>query len=125
MKIVKNDSLTALKSVFVISMGLLFLNLIFHWYWALIASFVIGISGVLSGFIAEKIHYLWMKLAYFLNMVFPNLFLTLVFYIILTPIAFLYRIFRRQDALLLKSNPGSTFLFKQRTFTADDFKNPW
>jgi hypothetical protein len=125
MKMMKKDSLTALKSVLVITMGLLLLNLVFHWKWALFASLFIGISGVLSGFVADKIHYLWMKLAYLLNLVFSNLLLTLVFYLILTPIAFLYRLFRRQDALLLKRNPGSTFFIKQRTFNADDFVNPW
>jgi hypothetical protein len=121
----RKEPLIALKSVLAISMGLLLLNLIFHWKWAIIASFLIGSSGVLSGYIAEKIHYLWMKLAFYLNLVFSNLLLSLVFYIILTPIAFLFRLFRSQDTLLLKRNPGSTFLVKQRTFNADDFVNPW
>jgi hypothetical protein len=125
MGMMKKDPLSALKSVLVISMGLILLSMIFHWKWAIIASFFIGISGVLSGYFAEKIHYLWMKLAFLMNLVFSNLFLALVFYVILTPIALLYRLFRREDALLLKRNPGSTFTIKQRTFNADDFVNPW
>ncbi len=50
--------------------------------------------------------------------------LFLVYYLILTPIAFLSRI-GKKDPLKLKAPEKSNFIFNHHAYTAKDLENPW
>ena len=50
--------------------------------------------------------------------------LFLVYYLLLTPIAFLSRI-GNKDPLKLKAPEKSNFVFKKHKYSADDLRNPW
>ena len=50
--------------------------------------------------------------------------LFLIYYIILTPIAFLSRI-GSKDPLMLKAPSKSNFILKTHKYTAKDLENPW
>jgi hypothetical protein len=50
--------------------------------------------------------------------------LFLVYYLILTPLAFLSRI-GNKDPLKLKAPQTSNFVFKKHKYSADDLRNPW
>lgn len=113
------------RTVLVITVGFLMIYLITEWNGWLIISFFIGIAGILSGFLARKIEWAWMKLTWVLSLIVPNILLTLVFYFILTPIALLSKLFAKEDPLILKNNRNSMFKKHNKEFGPKSFENPW
>ncbi|MFK7933167.1 MAG: hypothetical protein AB8G22_06630 [Saprospiraceae bacterium] len=113
------------QTVLVICIGLVILHWWSQWNWALMAAIVIGLLSIISPFIAKKIDLLWMKLAYVLSLFVPNILLSVVYFLLLVPIALLARIFGGKDALQLKKQDSSTFKNRKVTFTAADFEKPW
>jgi hypothetical protein len=113
------------KTVLVITVGFLVFHLIFGWAWAIYASLSVGILGLLSTSIAQGIEWLWMKLTWVLSLIIPNILLSLVFFIVLTPVAWLSRLFGAGDPLMLKRGQSSTFKEVNKTFNAKSFEHPW
>ncbi len=113
------------RTVLTITAGFLVIYLIWGWQWALITALVSGIAGVLSTRLAGFIHWLWMKIAWLLSFIIPTLILTLIFYIILLPLALLSRIFRKEKPVVLENTRDSMFRDNIKIFGKDDFKNPW
>lgn len=85
--------------------ALLFLSLV--WKWA-----------------AEKIAWLWLKFGEGLGWINSKILLGVIFFIVLTPMALLRNLFKK-DELKLKRDSGSTFHERNHTYTAKDLKNPW
>ena len=113
------------KTILVITVGFLVVFILTHGRWALYTSLIVGILGVLSNFIAEKIEFLWMKLSWLLSQIIPNILLTLVFYLFLTPIALISRIFGEKDQLILKNNKTSVFKENKKSFSPESFEKTW
>tara|TARA_B110000858_G_C17578100_1_gene369978 strand:+ start:197 stop:571 length:375 start_codon:yes stop_codon:yes gene_type:complete len=113
------------KTVLVITIGMLVVFMATQWQPALIISMVIGLIGIFSHYLAIKINFLWMKLTWVLSLIVPNILLSIVFYLILTPIALLSRIFLKKDDLFLKNESHSLFKVYNKKFNEDSFKNPW
>ena len=74
------------KTVLVIVTGFLIVYVLSAWRWALFTALIIGIAGLASAFLARWIDYLWMQLAQLLSLIIPNILLSAVFYLILTPL---------------------------------------
>lgn len=119
---VKTDPI---RTVLTITVGFLVIYMVTHQPWALWVALVIGAIGVFSTWLAEKIDWLWMKLAWLLSLVVPNIVLSVIFYLFLFPIALLARIFGQKDPLLLKNNVASVFRKVDKAFTKASFENPW
>ena len=113
------------KTVLVITVGMLVVYLLTNWQWSLYTALIIGILGVLSDYFAKKIDYLWMKLAWVLSLIVPNILLSIVFYLFLTPIALISRIFGEKDQLGLKNNKDTLFKNSNKKFDPTSFENPW
>ncbi len=116
-----NPSQTAL----VITLGFLVIYLISKQPWALYTSLGVGVAASMSSYLAAKIEWLWMKLAWVLSLIMPNVLLSLVFYLILTPIAWLSRLFGASDPLQLKNNTDSLFKNVEKPFEKKQFEQPW
>lgn len=112
------------KSMLTISMGFLTLHLIFLWKWAIIISLLIGIIGITSPFLSNKIEWVWMKLADLLGLIVPKILLTLVFFLFLFPIALLYRIFNK-DTLMLSKKYNSYFIDVKKEMDKKSFERTW
>lgn len=69
---------------------------------------------------------LWWKLGQFLGTILTKITLTLVFYLLLTPIAFLFRIFNREIYLFFKDKSRDSF-FKDVNveYKKEDFEKLW
>ena len=98
MKISHKDTF---KTILVITIGMLLIHLIFSQDWALYLAVFIGLSAIISTFLATKIEWAWMKLAWVLSKIIPNIILALIFYLVLTPVALLSRLFGEPDPLKL------------------------
>ena len=71
----------------------------------LIASLMIGLIGVFS---ERKVTWVWEKIAHILGTFNSYVLLTAIFFIFLTPVAFLFKL-TRKDNLKLKAQKGSIY----------------
>lgn len=121
-KLQKTDPI---KTVLVITVGMLIVFALTQWEWAFNAAVIIGLLGLISSFLAKQIDFLWMKLAWVLSLIVPNIILSIIFYFLLTPIAFLSRLFGKKNLLNLKNNTDSLFKDYNKDFDKPSFEKPW
>jgi cytochrome c oxidase subunit IV len=113
------------KTILTITIGFLIVYIITDLNWALLVALFVGLAGLLSSFIAQKIDFLWMKLAWVLSLIVPNILLSLIFFAFLFPIALLSKLFGKKDPLILKNTRDSLFITSNKTFDKSSFEKPW
>jgi len=113
------------KTVLVITVGMLVVHWLTGWAWAFHAALLVGTLGALSGRVAGWIDFAWMKLTWVLSLIVPNIILSLVFFLVLTPVAWLSRLFGEKDPLILKNPADSVFKSNKKSFDPASFEKPW
>jgi len=121
----KNTKTNPTKTVLIITIGFLLVYLVSKWHWAIYVSLVIGLAGAFSDYLSKKIDFLWMKLAWVLNLIVPNILLGIIFYIFLVPISLLSKLFSKSDPLTLKNKTGSIFKTSNKSFDKASFEKTW
>lgn len=121
----ENSKMNPQKTLLTISTGLIVLFLIFKFKWLLTAALVVGIIGITSDWLSEKIEWAWMKLAWVLSLIMPNILLSIIFFLVLTPVAFLNRLFGKKDPLMLKPQKESLYRSYQKSFDQAYFEKHW
>ncbi len=86
--------------------------------------FLMGISLISEKF-AIFVDFLWNKLAGFLGFIVPNILLTFIYFIVLTPIAFLSKIFKAKTNFRTQNLNSTTFIDLEKEYTKESFRNPW
>ena len=109
------------STIIVLQTALLITYLYFKWNGLLIAALILGLSAIISPFIAKIIHDIWMKFALAIGQVSNTIILTFVFMLIIVPTGFLHKCFKRS----VPKSPGSRFYDRRHTFTKEDFEKPW
>ena len=71
------------------------------------------------------IDFLWMKLTWLLSLIIPRIILSLLFYLFLTPLAFLSRIFGDGDPLQMKKPASSMFRVEEPLSGPTSFEKMW
>lgn len=125
MSVVKQKKSEPVKTLLVIVVGMLVIHLLTQHKWALWVSVAVGLSGLISPFLAKQIDFLWNKLGELLSMIVPNILLSLIFFIFLTPIALLSRLFGKKNPLDLKNSEASLFKDHNKPFDKASFEKPW
>jgi len=118
----KND--TSRTTVLIISMGFLVLYIVFDWNWAIYISLVVGISGAISIFLANKIEWIWMKLAKILGYIVPNILLSAIFFLFLFPISLMSKLVTK-DPLKVSNKYKSHFSDIERSIDKASFEKTW
>jgi hypothetical protein len=113
------------KTILVITVGFLVIYFFSGFKWSLYTAIIVGVLGLLSDLLAKKIDYLWMKLTWVLSMIVPNVLLSVIFYLFLTPIALLSRIFGKKNQLTLKNTKDSLFKENTKKFEKSSFEKTW
>ena len=108
-----------------IVVGFLVLFAIFKAPWLLWVSLVVGVLGLLSDTFAGLVTKVWLKFAEVLGRINGSILLTLIFFIFLTPIAFLMRVIKKGDELSLKKPEGSNYTERNHQYRAKDLENIW
>ncbi len=121
----KKNSTDPIMTVLTICVGFVGFYLLYKQIWLLQASFIIGLAGILSTFIREKIDYIWQKLIKILSLIVPNILMSIVFYVFLFPISMLAKFFSKNDPLMLKNKGSSTFVDSQKEYVKAYFEKPW
>lgn len=123
LEFIKSDRETA-KTQLVIVVGLLVLAAIFQNEYIAYVSLIIGLICIAIKPIGDRIVWGWYKLAELLSKVMNPLILGIVYYLFITPIALLFRLFGN-DPLGLKEQKGSVYESRDHTFEKKDLINPW
>lgn len=112
------------EALLVIVTGFLLLYLVYEKDVFLYISFGIGVLSVFIKPLAKWIAIGWFKLGDALGFVVSKVVLGIVFYILLVPIALVYRLFNK-DALSLIYQDKSLWNKRNHKYTASDLKNIW
>lgn len=121
MKLKSNPSLTILTIIF----GLLLFNYFIENKIALYFSLLLSGIGVFSIKIPIIVEKIWFKISYILSQIIPNILLSLIFFLILTPIALLSRLFKSKTNFISKNNQVTTFVPQRKSFDKKSFERAW
>lgn len=121
MKIKSNPSLTVLTIVF----GLLLFNFIFDSKILLYISLFLTGLGVFSIEASIIIERIWFIISSILSRIIPNVLLSLIFFLILTPTALLSKLFKSKTEFKSKNNHKSTFKIVNKRFDKKSFERAW
>lgn len=121
MKIKSNPSLTLLTIVF----GLLFFNYFFDNEIIFYVCLLLSGIGVLSNKSSVVIEKIWFKVTYILSQIIPNILLSLIFFLFLTPIALLSRLFKSKTDFNSINNQDTTFKTQNKSFVKESFERAW
>jgi hypothetical protein len=121
MKIKSNPSLTILTIVFGLLLFYFFLDKkeLSH-----VCLFISGV-GVFSSKLSVIIEKIWFKLSFLLSQIIPNILLFIIFFFILTPFAFLSKVFNAETDFSSKNNKGSNFKTLNKIFDKRSFEKNW
>ncbi|PWK26352.1 hypothetical protein LV89_02523 [Arcicella aurantiaca] len=118
-----------LETMLVITVGMLVLYFVFREKtWAnnlLIASLVIGLIGVFSDFLSEKVAWVWGKIAHYLGTFNSYVLLSIIFFVFLTPVAFLFKLTRKDSLKLKAQKNGTVYEERNHLYVAKDVENVW
>lgn len=121
MKIKSNPHLTILTIV----LGLMILNYFIDSVYIEYIILLLVIFAVTSKKITFIIEKIWFKFAYVLSQIIPNILLSLIFYLLLTPLSFLSRLFKSKTNFKSVNNSNSIFVDKIKKFSKDSFERTW
>jgi hypothetical protein len=120
------EQLKAYKSIVTMVIGFLVLFLLFKKTVLLYLAVGVFLVSALSPVAAEFVYKWWMKLAMLLGKINSTILLTLIFFVLLTPIAWLYRLFNKDPLQLKKNfNKPSYFISRNHTYTKADLEKMW
>jgi hypothetical protein len=85
----------------------------------------IGLAGLLIPAAASLIHYGWSKLTLALGFISRNVLLTVVFIIILVPLAILRRLFGKAGMRLKTGNAHTFYTERNHLYKKEDMENVW
>tara|TARA_Y100000590_G_scaffold286390_1_gene322240 strand:+ start:1372 stop:1752 length:381 start_codon:yes stop_codon:yes gene_type:complete len=83
--------------------------------WSLVLSVIFLVLGILNSKLLNPLNILWFKFGLFLGKIISPIIMGLVFFVVVTPIAILLKIFRK-DVLSLKKNSSNTYWKKKSDY---------
>src|SRR5688572_12308514 len=106
------------------------LGLLVIWYFTGIAILIycclaLVMIGLLFPSVTSIITWIWFKIAEILGWFMSKFLLSVIFYLVLVPIAFLSRLFITNSLNLKKSNNTSYFQNRNHKYTSEDMEHPW
>lgn len=118
----KNAS--ASSTILVIVVGFLVLSYIFEAKSLVLIATVIGVVALVFPVTGRWIEFVWFKFAEVLGWINARLILGIVFFVILFPIALLYRL-SAKNPLNIRKVQGSLFVTRDHNYSKKDFENMW
>ena len=103
--------------------GLLYL--FFEWELAFWVGLLLGSGGLLSRKLREAIHMLWVFLSQKLGSISSYILLGILFFLILSPLAWIRRRIKSPDSFHPASNSHSNFEQRNYIYTPEDLNKPW
>ena len=114
-----------LETLGVLALFFLVLNVVSHRPVFVYFALALLIVGLFIKPLAAQISKGWLKFAEVLGTFNSKLILSLTFYLFLTPIAFLFRLFTKNPLMLKTENAASFYTERNHTYTAADLEKMW
>jgi hypothetical protein len=125
-EIMNLDRLATSKTINVLTLAVLIAFLFFGTQWFLWLALLLSLGNTVESRVTSTLARYWMKFAAVLGAFNSKVILTLTFYLILTPIAFVYRIFNHHSVDHFRVNKRlSYFEERNKTYTQADFEKTW
>ena len=118
-----NDKKTG-EGILTVTVGLLIVRFLFDLPIVVNIALGVGLIGLFIPFLAKYIAWAWFKLSEGIGAVTSRVLLTVIFFFVLAPIAYLSRIFTKSD-LQLKRQNNSYFTERNHRYEPKDFENVW
>jgi len=122
----KPEQLQELETLTVLAAFLLVLGLFLHRQVLVYAALALLLIGLFIRPMARIISRVWLKFAEMFGAITNKILLSTVFFLFLTPLAFLFRLFSK-NSLHLKRESGTQSLYIERNhlYTHSDFEKMW
>lgn len=114
-----------IKAQLVIVTGLVVLYFIFKSNYFLIAAAVVGVISLAIPVAGDLIVKGWYKIAEILGAINGKILLSVVFYIVLFPVALISKIGKKNQLGLKKESEGSVFHTRNHKYTSKDLEQVW
>ena len=115
----------AKETVLVITVGCIILYLVFKSKVFLYCALVIGLAGILSLYLSEKIDWVWGKLSFIMGEISNRVLLTIIFLLVVTPVGLIRRLRKKNSLTYFDKNATSNFTGRNHTFSKKDLENTW
>jgi hypothetical protein len=113
------------ETVLVITVGCIILYLVFKNRVFLYCGLVIGLAGVLSLYLSEKIDWVWGKLSFIMGEITNRILLTIIFLLVVTPVGLIRRLRKKNSLTYFDKSATSNFSSRDHTFNKKDLENTW
>ena len=118
------DKTKRFETVLVIVLGLVVIYWFKRYNVLLLSAIFIGMAALLAPAAAKGIHWFWMKLSDMMGAVSGRVILTLIYVLVLLPLACLAKLFGKSN-LRLKAGGDTCFKDRNHIYTKEDMMNPW
>ncbi len=114
-----------LETILAMCFGFLVLHVIFHIKFLLPLSIVLAGIGLFSDYLSQKVTWIWLKIAELIGAVMGRLLMGMVFFLFLTPLAFLMKLAGKSSVRIKKEQTTTLYDERNHTYTAADLENIW
>lgn len=122
----KNVDYEALKTIVILAMASILFGFLFHLKSLFILAFLLLAIGIFAKKLSALISSGWLKFAGILGGINTKIILSFVFFILLTPIALVYRVIHGDFMNLKKTSEKQTyFTTREHTYVPHDLAHPW
>ncbi|WP_421829050.1 SxtJ family membrane protein [Larkinella sp.] len=119
------NPLDRVKAQLVIVTGLVVLYFVFNSVYWLYAAMAVGLLSIFIPAAGNSIAWLWFKLAEILGMINSKIILTVLFWAVLVPIAFLYRLGAKNPLTIKRTQDTSLYHERNHLYTKEDLEHTW
>lgn len=121
----ENTPLDRVKAQLVIVTGLVVLYFITKSIYFLYGAAAVGVLSLAIPAVGNGIVWLWFKIAEVLGRINGAIILSVLFFVFLLPIAFLYRLTKNNLLSLKRTQGGSVYQERNHLFKKEDLENTW
>jgi hypothetical protein len=112
-------------TMLVLAMGCLLAYVLWRAKVALWLSFGFGGIGIFSEWLSERIARVWMRLARGLGWVSNGVLLSVVFLVVVVPVAIFRRVLKKDRMTSFDKGASSNFISRDHLFTKEDMEKTW
>lgn len=114
-----------IKAQLVIVTGLVVLYFIFKSQYFLIAAAIIGVLSIAIPVAGDLIVKAWYKIAEILGAINGRILLSVVFFVVLFPVAIISRLGKKNPLALKRESAASVFVERNHKYTGKDLEQVW
>jgi hypothetical protein len=112
------------EAILVVVLGLLAFYFMFGKVWLLSIGLGVGVISLIIPFVGKWLVKGWFKLSEGLGWLNSRILLSVIFFLILTPIALISRLFKK-NSLHLKNDTDSVWVKRNKTYSKGDLEKMW